>query len=143
MRALVADVRSVFPSGCVTAAFTGASLASVAWLDELDLIGVDAFWSLSKTPYPLGQAAPVAELTAGWAQALQVMAGASAAANRSVLVAATGATSRPNCHLLPWGTGAPGKPDGNDQGDDSAWPLRGGGEFEGVGDGLGNVTAVG
>jgi len=125
VRALVASVRSAF-GGCVTAGFTGASLAKVAWLDALSLIGVDAFWSLDAQagPLPLGQAPSVPALVAGWeAQAVGVMAAAAAQHGLPVLVVATGAESRPNCHLLPWGTGAPGAADGNDQGDDSAWPC--------------------
>ena len=125
MRALAARVRAAFPGGCLTAAMTGASLAAVRWLDALDLIGVDAFWSLDAAvgPLPLGRAPAVADLVRGWAKAVEFLGAASATSGRPVLVTATGAQARPNCHLLPWGTGAPGQADGNDQGDDSAWPC--------------------
>jgi hypothetical protein len=122
MRELIISLKIVY-KGCTTAAFTGSSLKDVKWIDALDVIGIDAFWSLGDTPLPLGVSPSIPMLTQNWESATSFMRSISTQYNRSIFITQTGTQSRPNCFLRPWGTGLSSSNDGNDQGDPSAWPC--------------------
>lgn len=122
MRSLISSIRTVY-KGCITSAFTGSSLQDVKWLDAIDVIGIDAFWSLGSDPLPIGVAPSIPMMIQNWQSAINFMKTVSTQQNRPILITQTGTQSRPNCFLNPWGTGLSSSDDGNDQGDPSAWPC--------------------
>ena len=123
MRALIDAVRGVY-GGCVTAAATGDDIRSIDWWDAVDVISHTAFWPLAAAPSPIGAPPSAAAMTAAWAPVTSMLSAVSAAAGgKRIVMSAVGAQSRPNCALQPWGTGSPGSDSGNDQPDDSAWPV--------------------
>ena len=129
MRALVARIRSTYKNGCLSLVASGAVLNVVPW-DALDFIGHEAFWPLSTTAVPIGAPLAAGALNGGWDNAISALGQASAAhGGMPVVLLSAGAQSRPNCQLWPGYTGAPSSdprvrtPDGNDQGDNSAWPT--------------------
>ena len=128
MRALIAAVRAAF-GGCLTLIAAGDILPTLGLWDALDFIGHEAFWPLGAAQ-PLGAPLSSSAMAAGWAEAIAMLAAASAAnGGKRVALLSTGAQSRPNCHVSPWDTGAPApvagtrSADGNNQGDPSAWPC--------------------
>lgn len=106
MRALIAAVRVVY-GGCITAAVTGKQIQSIGWFDAVDVISHIAFWPLG-SPAPIGAPPSVGALTAAWAPVTEMLASVSAATGKQIVLSAVGAQSRPNCHVQPWATGAPG-----------------------------------
>lgn len=123
MRSLIASVRGVY-SGCLTATATGSTINSIAWWDAVDIIGHAAFWPVGDSPVNIGQAPAVESMTEAWTPILTTLSNVSSShGNKRILITSVGFQSRPNCHLRPWGTGAPGENDANYQSDPSAWPL--------------------
>ena len=50
-RSTVSKIKAIF-KGNVTYAIAHSNIDNIAWLDELDIIGVDAYWPLTKSLTP-------------------------------------------------------------------------------------------
>lgn len=129
MRALINALRGEW-KGCISAITDGKLITEVLWWDQTDFISHEAYWPLGDAATPIGAPLDVTSMASAWAPAVQLLRGVSAAAGgKRVVLLTAGAQSRPNCHLAPWGTGAPSAStdirtrDGNNQGDVSSWPC--------------------
>ena len=112
-RTLISAVRAVYTGPLYVAANTG-TLAKIDFLDELDAIGVDAYYGLGDT-LPLGIAPSVEDLVTAWMPIKDSLKNLSMSLNKSILITEVGYQSRPSCHVRPWGSFV------HDPLDDSAW----------------------
>jgi hypothetical protein len=112
-RTLIAAVKSIYTGPLYIAANTG-TLAKIDFLDELDAIGVDAYYGLGET-LPLGISPSVDDLVSAWMPIKESLKNLSLSLNKPLLITEVGYQSRPSCHVRPWGTVV------HDPLDDSAW----------------------
>ena len=95
-RGVISDIRLVYEGPLIYAANHGDE-SDLAWWDALDLIGVDAYYSLTSKNDPT-----VEELKTAWAPHVATLAALSAAENKPIIFTEIGYRSQDGTNQHPW-----------------------------------------
>ncbi|MBC7812039.1 MAG: hypothetical protein H7175_12870, partial [Burkholderiales bacterium] len=111
-RAVIAQVRSVYAGPLTYAALTYFEPLQIAWWDELDAIGIDAYFmvTLSKNPTP-------EQMRFGWGPAVTYMGWLSRRWNMPIIITEVGYMSVDGTNILPGDWSLQGDIDGQEQAD--------------------------
>jgi hypothetical protein len=112
-RILITAIKNVY-TGPLYIAANFDTLSRIDFIDQLDAIGVDAYYSLGEI-LPLGISPTVDDLITAWEPIKESLKNLSITYNKPILITEVGYQSRPSCHVRPWGTVV------HDPLDDSAW----------------------
>jgi hypothetical protein len=112
-RLLINQIKKVY-TGPIYIAANFDTLTNIDFIDQLDAIGVDAYYGLGDI-LPLGISPSVDDLVTAWEPIKESLKNLSITLNKPILITEIGYQSRPSCHVRPWGTLV------HDPLDDSAW----------------------
>lgn len=96
-RALIRDVREIYDGELTYAANWYEEFESIEFWDELDFIGIQAYFPLSQTDRP-----SVEELVEGWQRHLSSIRRVQARFNKRVVFTEIGYRSEPDAAIEPW-----------------------------------------
>lgn len=96
-RSLIREIREKYPSLKLTYAANWDAYFRIEWWDELDFIGLDAWFPLTTKLDPT-----VAELRNAWNGIAQYLEQVSRQWNRPILFTEMGYQSRDGCNIMPW-----------------------------------------
>ncbi len=94
---LIAEVRAVYSGALTYSAGWDGEFAEVPFWDQLDYVGVEAYFPLSSSPSPA-----LEELLAGWAPHVAALENVRSRADRPVLFTAAGYRSWSHAAARPW-----------------------------------------
>lgn len=97
--AIITAVRAIFTGPLTYGANWFPGPSDIVWWDQLDFIGVDAYYPLTDLVSP-----SVSDIEQGWRSVLPSLASVSAQYNRSVLFLEVGYQSTNDTAIHPWGS---------------------------------------
>jgi hypothetical protein len=97
-RSLVKDVKSIY-SGSLTYASNWDEYLEIPFWDDLDIIGVNAYFTISASQTP-----SIAEITSGWEEHRQLLEQFSCDQGKQIIFTEYGYRSTNNCAFEPWDT---------------------------------------
>ena len=102
-RAVIAGVRAIYHGPLVYAALHGGEETSIAWWDAVDLIGIDAYYSLTDANWVESDSdLSVSELKARWSGPIQTLATLSSRFGKPIVLTEIGYRSHHGCTSHPW-----------------------------------------